>query len=98
MRSDVLAPRDEVLWFAMEMERQLRENDHKSGWRGLTPKQILHRIRQETGELERAFAKGEAPERVIAEMADIANFLMMAADNMTEMERDENGWRRSDPR
>lgn len=82
---EVVGPRDPLAWFAQEMERRLRVNDHKPGWEDLTDAWLLHRLRQETQELTLALAsfKGQ-PARayaVIEEAADVANFAMMVADN-----------------
>ena len=43
-----------LLKFALDMERKLIENDHKTGWKQLSPQWIINRIRQETQELETA--------------------------------------------
>ena len=75
--------RETVHWFANEMEFQLIENDHKSGWRGLTNAWLLNRLRQEVGELERAVIEGK---NVIEEAADVANFAMMIAANFADRE------------
>jgi NTP pyrophosphatase (non-canonical NTP hydrolase) len=71
--------RSEVVWFAQEMERKLQENDYKSHWSGCSPKWLLNRLRQETSELERAIAKGDAKD-IAREAADVGNFAMMIAD------------------
>jgi len=71
--------RPQLAWFANEMERQLEANDHKSGWQYYTLKQLLRRLKQEVGELERAINVGKLD--VVEEAADVANFAMMIADN-----------------
>jgi len=71
--------RPQLAWFANEMEQQLEANDHKSGWQYSTLKQLLRRLKQEVGELERAIEKGKP--LVVEEAADVANFAMMIADN-----------------
>ena len=94
MAKEYAHPREAVAVFAQEMERKLRENDHKGGWLECEPKWLLKRLRQEAGELERAleiFAAGDvgdmegerkaaALERIRREAADVANFAMMIAD------------------
>lgn len=40
-----------VRWFAEAMERKLRANDHKGGWRRDLPSALLERIKEETEEL-----------------------------------------------
>ena len=72
------APRDELLAFACNMERKLRENDHKVGWEHLNDKWLLCRIRQELAELEKVI---KCNGNVVDEAADVANFIMMIADN-----------------
>lgn len=80
---EILGLRDPLQKFAIEMERQLRENDHKDGWDGLSMQQLINRVRQETGELEQAIQKARRDDswgKVIEEAADVANFAMMIAD------------------
>lgn len=43
--------RPEVAAFAQLMERTLRENDHKDGWKEDSPHALLIRLREETDEL-----------------------------------------------
>jgi len=85
-------PREEVEWFAAEMEKKLTENDHKGHWSNCTYGYLLDRLPQELAELETAVynlhqARGKFgsvdPEvaALIAEAADVANFAMMIADN-----------------
>lgn len=83
----LLDVRPEVLAFAIVMEAKLRENDHKGGWQGMTPGQLIVRIREETDELADLFLadyykSGGTPDRrkLNGEAADIANFAMFAAD------------------
>ena len=71
----------ELLRFACNMQQELDNNDHKSGWEGLSPQWIIHRIKQETNELERAIKNKRLRKKIISECADIANFAMMLADN-----------------
>jgi NTP pyrophosphatase (non-canonical NTP hydrolase) len=74
--------RSEVAWFAEIMEQKLSENDHKAHWSGFGYGWLLHRLRQETGELERAINLGKCDaEQIAREAADVANFSMMIADN-----------------
>lgn len=80
----ICAPRDCLLAFACDMEKELRENDHKDGWGDLSHAWILNRIKQEYEELRRAVETGRAPEIIISECADVANFCMMLADNIKD--------------
>lgn len=43
--------RPEVAAFAVAMERKLRANDHKGGWKGEAPHHMVARICDETAEL-----------------------------------------------
>jgi len=79
---EILGLRDPLARFAMEMERVLRENDHKRGWADCSQVWLLNRLKQETAELERALASGK---NIVKEAADVANFAMMIADNACEV-------------
>lgn len=87
-------PRDEVAWFAGEMERMLRKNDHKSGWDNDYLGDLLSRMREEARELRLIVDDAQLYpgsrrdnystaqlEAIIREAADVANFAMMIADN-----------------
>lgn len=86
-------PRKEVAWFAQEMERKLRENDHKDGWQGCRIGNLFHGLRKECDELllathplqldtmQEKLSQEDATE-IIRECADVANFAMMIADNI----------------
>lgn len=77
------------------MERKLRANDHKPGWKGDDRWALYHRLREETVELHNAMRDAErydtsdrgarrTPAQILAiagrEAADVANFAMMIAD------------------
>jgi NTP pyrophosphatase (non-canonical NTP hydrolase) len=88
--------RPEVMALARAMERKLRANDYRPGWRGETRGWLLKRLRQETAELAEALALEwslrfggrtedaadmvAAKAAVLDECADVANFAMMLAD------------------
>ncbi|MBO6550984.1 MAG: hypothetical protein JJ964_15390 [Rhizobiales bacterium] len=79
--------RPEVLAFATEMERVLKTNDYKGGWKHCDLTYLKRRLTQERGEFERALARYRAdPEHeqskhaVLDEACDVANFLMMTCD------------------
>ena len=73
--------RPEVVAFAHAMESKLRDNDHKSGWKGCGIDWLLARLTQEVGELaEQLATDGPDDEDTIGEAADVANFAMMVAD------------------
>jgi len=46
--------RPEVARFAQLMERVLRDNDHKGGWKDMEAADLLKRLRDETKELAQA--------------------------------------------
>lgn len=73
--------RESVAWFASIMERELRANDHKPGWKNDRAVDLLDRVFDEAHELNAAIAAGGRSERIIKEAADVANFAMMIADN-----------------
>ncbi len=64
------------------MSEKLEENGPVKGhsWIGCTPGQMLRRLKQETGELERALKRGASSREVAREAADIANFAFFIAD------------------
>jgi NTP pyrophosphatase (non-canonical NTP hydrolase) len=87
--------RPEVVAFADAMERQLRANDHKGGWRDEHHDDLLARLREETEELAGVLDLGQGnsahfypndpngpkwSDEVRREAADVANFAMMIAD------------------
>ena len=86
--------RREVAAFAQLMERKLRENDYKGGWRNEDTEALLTRLQQEAYELQVATETSGAwcsypPAAVLGkkgrntigrEAADVANFAMMIAD------------------
>ena len=76
--------REQVQWFAEQMEIKLLENDSKGGWEGCNLYWLVSRINEETKELTRAIDThrdlGDNRKEIIRESADIANFAMMIAD------------------
>jgi NTP pyrophosphatase (non-canonical NTP hydrolase) len=81
-----IVPRQELRVFARAMEKVLRQNDWKRGWKGDSPRVLMDRIWDEIRELEPAadrWARNEATiEEVQKELLDIANFCMMAWDRL----------------
>lgn len=80
-----LLPRAEVRAFAAEMERQLRENDHKGGWKNADLRFLSWRLMEEHAELaaeieDRLQEGASNHETLLAEAADCANFAMMIFD------------------
>lgn len=76
--------REEVLWFAKEMENKLQENDHKGGWQDESYSSLFNMLEKEVRELCSALidnrSAGSELEDVRSEAADVANFAMMIAD------------------
>lgn len=79
-----VAWRPEVRAFADAMEAKLRENDHKPGWKGDHPRDLMRRLDEEANELRKLLPVGGARVTdgggVLREAADVANFAMMIAD------------------
>ena len=71
------------------MEEKLEMNSHKGGWDGMTPGELLRRIKQEVGELTRAIEKNRSALDVAREAADVANFCRMLADLAQDYEEDD---------
>ena len=81
-----------VLDFAFRMESKLEKNRHKGdreGWLKDHPWELVERMLDETVEVQQSFtAHSEGidspnPEKTADECADVANFCMMVADNVT---------------
>lgn len=79
--------RDAVAIFAEEMERTLRENDHKAGWHECPDIYLISRLKQEVLELCEALSGPSTDRRhILKEATDVANFAMMIADNYCDLE------------
>jgi hypothetical protein len=83
-RFDKLRPT--VVEFAHEMEKKLKENDHKVHWSECDIYYLMNRLKQEYEELEEAVLawvnKKGNKEWVISEAVDCGNFSMFIVDNM----------------
>ena len=86
--NETIQIRPELAKFASEMEMVLRENDHKTGWDGMSIHQLFSRIKDEFEELQReyilhtcALGCGDRTERLRGEAIDIANFCMFLCHN-----------------
>lgn len=80
------APRDQAFWFAQLMEQELRANEHKAGWEGLSIPYLLERIHANLAQLERAIQHGQPSQTIAGQAADAGNFLMMLCDNYRTQE------------
>jgi NTP pyrophosphatase (non-canonical NTP hydrolase) len=98
--------RPEVVAFADAMERELRANDHKGGWRDDHHDDLMSRLSDELLELQQALdlSRGKSaayyPNNpngptwqsvVLSEAADVANFAMMIADVCEALHYREHG-------
>lgn len=72
--------RPEVAAFAQMMERKLRANDFKPGWKGDSPSALCRRVDEEVGELRDAVSRGAPVALIAEEAADVGNMAMMVAD------------------
>lgn len=73
--------RPEVLAFAIAMERELRANDHKGGWKGCHPIELVNHLNDEVKELAVEIRKGTSAE-VLSEAADVLGGLELADENV----------------
>ena len=80
---DEIELRPKLRWFAEQMELRLRANDWKGGWHNERLGTLCAMLRIELSELARfLFPRRELElERITSEAADVANFVMMIADN-----------------
>lgn len=76
--------RPEVLFMALNMEMELRNNDHRPGWKSDAARDLYNRLCTESNELAKALdgdSKGKVnADKVRKEAADVANFAMMVSD------------------
>ena len=82
-----------VLYFALNMQRELDNNNSKTGWWNLTPKQCLNRLRKEVREVAKAIEQNKSREEVQSECADVGNFAMFLGHNyyQTKDEKPDRG-------
>ena len=83
---DKLPLRPVVARFAVWMEAKLRMNDHKGGWGGATHDELFHRAIEELHELLTALNDNADAETIAKETIDVANFMLMIADNATGLD------------
>lgn len=75
--------RPEVTAFAKAMERKLRDNDYKGGWKDMPIDAMWKRVIQELAELIGCHEDSDVLAkdlRFLDEAADVANYLMMMCD------------------
>jgi hypothetical protein len=76
--------RPEVMKFAEAMERKLKLNEYKVGWKGMdgrawwtmSPEDLMTRVEEELEEVKSC----ESDSELLGEAADVSNFLMMLCD------------------
>lgn len=66
--------------FALAMKAELDVNRHKGGWDDCPIGYLRTRLHQEVRELVNSLESGDAPEKVLSECADVANFVMMISE------------------
>ena len=80
--NDKACPRKEIMEFAQDMERKLRENDAvKNHWLDESTNHLLYSLKQEVTELSLEILFKFSSQAVIDECADVANLAMMIADH-----------------
>jgi hypothetical protein len=79
------APRPIVKAFAKEMEKQLRDNEHKGGWEKCSSRFLMNELSHNYGKLRGALDWGDRKE-VIRRSANVANFAMMLSENEGKLE------------
>ena len=88
--------RSEVMWFANQMEKKLnRRMASKDGWYDTKIRFLLYRLLEEVKELLEACQKEfglyngvKDLNKIIDECVDVANFAMMIADKMKNIQRE----------
>lgn len=73
----VTTEREEVLWFAAEMEKQLKANDHKSGWISCSEEFLKSELEKNFIRISQTCTSSVEYQR---KCVNIANFAMMLAD------------------
>jgi hypothetical protein len=71
--------RPEVVLFARMMERELKANDHKGGWKGCSPHVMFTDLLYHVAKLGNALVRGQGA-AMAEHSADVANIAMMVAD------------------
>ena len=78
--NETLKLRPEVAAFAQLMEKELRANDHKGGWKNENIGELFAHFQDEVREFTEAFHTGAQVDILQEEGADVANMLMMVLD------------------
>ena len=80
--------RPEVLKFAVLMEKVLKQNDHKGGWKEVSLDYLNRRLIEEVAELLHETASRVYPKEnaMTKEAVDVANFCMFLVDNFGNLD------------
>lgn len=73
--------RPEVLAFAHEMEKQLRANEHKGGWKDCRLSFLMEELFRNYSSISTAHLEGNRQDVLRRRASNVANFAMMIADN-----------------
>ena len=84
LKARVEEMRPEVRAFAALMERELRANDHKGGWRDCTMEYLFDKLAEEYIEFLQAVVRKDKP-GTASEGADLANIVMMICDVLGQL-------------
>ncbi len=85
--------REQLRWFAEQMETVLGQNDHRGGWESETWEYLFVHLEDKIKELTTEFYKegydnifdsslNENVSAIIRKAIDVANYAMMIADNL----------------
>lgn len=80
--------RESLRNFVIEMEKVLRDNDYKGGWKAESLEYLIKRAMTELGELSDALLRYQHNDHqdnaamVVREAVDVANYMMMIADKV----------------
>lgn len=85
----MLKLRPAVRWWAEQMEKELRKNEYKGGWRDGKTLFYLGRARANLREINLGgFGLDDSTQIIKKCLADCSNFCMMTADNLCGSERE----------
>jgi NTP pyrophosphatase (non-canonical NTP hydrolase) len=72
--------------FAAVMKQKIRENVDKGDWIDESYNNLFNKLEGELNELHSSVALNHSPMNVVRECADVANYVMMIADNYSRKE------------
>jgi inorganic triphosphatase YgiF len=87
--------RDELKWFAEQMEKVLRDNDWKVNWKLVDFGELYERFYKDARLMMSEWINEDYWENyediIIAECVDVANYCMMIADKMKMIKEKQTG-------